>query len=690
MKKIKFDAVEGALDKFVADGSTDDTSNFTALRTAYPTTDFDLKGKTYRVTAIPEGPFHNGWFIIFGAGEGGMNVRYPAPGTYVADAGLITSGDRYSAWPQDSCHEYDGVLYSIWKEGEDHTGADVHTRMARSYDNGQTWEWFERLFQSSVGARSVFSAGTVAGRQLLLRREHNGSHSDGNIAFTQLAQRRLGERREQRLTPLGDFRNMAVSATAESSTLRVINCPRHGCRDGDKFTLTGDLATVGGLTLPGTYTVTSRGVDWFEYTHPNGPATSTETSVGDIILEFMEGNFINLNVRGVDFGTGKALSEALLDFPGTPYDASNKKFYFYSFCENPDDPSGGFWCNVVGGTPNKPYLIYITKVYVGSPYIAKVTKLSDYGGETSVKRLPDGTLFGFIRWGNKNGQAQFWTSSDDGDTIVLHTNGPKNGDFFGSPISCATDGEKIFAAGSGDRTRGPAKNNIAGDVPLYLIEGDAAEAVLSGWSAFTVTRIGSLYYANESWGDVGNAVGVGSLVYNKGILNIFQSTEKQQNVARPYGSPDIINLRIKIGEGVEAHARGVQEIYSHRGMTLKHRGVKERNEAGRFYGWGAAHLMGRVGSDGVPTSGHGFTATKTATGTYRVTLTKPLTVGENWHVIVTAEAGAPRLISAQPNSGGTYFDVFIGTSNTTLIDAAFRFVVFVDYQWTRTDWQGDT
>ena len=333
--------------------------------------------------------------------------------------------------------------------------------------------------------------------------------------------------------------------------------------------------------------------------------------------------------------------------------------------------------------------MYVTNVYVGSPYISKIQKISEYGNETTVKRLPNGTLFGFVRWGSSAGACQFWVSNDGGNTVQLFSNGPKNGDFFNSPIPCATDGQTIYAVATGNRIRGPVEDNVAGDVALYLMEGKADLATVIGWDAFSITRIGSLYYGNESWGDVGNGVGVGSLVYNEGILHIFESTEGKENVSKPYGSPDIVSLRIILQNNLPAYAKGVQEVYSWRSANVSHKGIRVRNESGRFFGWGAVHTMGRIGSDGTVTWGHGFSAQKIATGTYRVTLNEPVQVGGRWLANVEPEAAAPRMCSVQPRTDGTFFDVFLGEGTGSFIDAAFRFTVFVDYQYTRTDWQGD-
>jgi hypothetical protein len=103
---------EDPLYGFAADGTTDDTARFTAMRaeTAFATLDVDLKGKTYFVTAVPAGKFHNGFFKLTNI-DNSAPVMLPAPRTLARrilklDGGRITPG-----WPQDTMSAYNGVGY---------------------------------------------------------------------------------------------------------------------------------------------------------------------------------------------------------------------------------------------------------------------------------------------------------------------------------------------------------------------------------------------------------------------------------------------------------------------------------------------------------------------------------------------------------------------------------------------------
>lgn len=670
---------------FHADGTTDDTANFTALRSIYPDTDFDLYGKTYFVTAIPDGPFHNGYWSMHST-DGNWPFRIPATGTYKkAFANYVTSGPRYSAWPQDSAYSYNDTLVPGWMEGSNHVGADTYPRVARSYDGGNSFTWFERRHLSGLGARNCFSRGTVQGREFSIVREHTGNNSDSTITLNRLYQKRFGEYRERRLTPLGDFRNMQITVTNGSSTANVISCPKHGLRVGDTFQL-GGTSPINGVTVSGVRTVTAVTETTFSFAGTGTASADGNSGTLDFSIEFFDGTPVQLSVDG---GAGaKDLTNALYDFAPALYDSSNPRFYFHSFQEDTQDTTGGFFACIVGGGPNKPYLIRLTGLLTGTPSIAAVTKISDFGNETTVKEGNDGKLFGFIRWGNSGGNVQAWVSSDRGATFTIINDGPLQQMFFNSPIPCGYDvaNNRLVAVATGNRTRGPVGDNIAGDVPFYFIHGDFDQFLVQGWSALNIDLFTQLYYSNETRGDGDNAVGVPSIAMLGSDVHIFASTEVPQNVSSPSGSPNIIHICIP-GDTSDRRL-SVQEIFSRR-VSAPHAGKKERMESDRFYGFGAVHAMGRVSSAGALQSGHGFSVTKPGTGTYRITFDTPISVNGNWYAFVEAENGAQRMTSVQRQTDGSYFDVFIGTNNTTLFDTGFQFIVFADYDWQRLDWQGD-
>ena len=660
------------LKDFAADGVTDDTANFSGLRSRYPTTEFDLKGEIYSVSEIPTGPFRNGYFKVVGGGEGGGSILYPARETLKGDSSYVFTGNRQFNWPQDACHEYNGVLYAVIKEGDDHIAADNHVRLIRSFDNGQTWEYGERLFQAATGARYVFGACIVAGRQCLIVREHTGDGSDAAITGATLYTRRIGERREKKLTPIGDFRNMVLVATSGSSTIRLANCPRHGCRGGDKIKITNVGETVGGLSISGEYTVAGRGADWVEFA-ASANATSTQTVTTDFVVEFLEGNFGALNVSGT------SIYSALKSF--SPIYASASPFYFYTMV--PDHDNAAFWVSVTGGGV-APHIVRVDNLWYATPAIASAVALPTDRAEVSIDRRDDGTFIGFGRTNSLTSYPALLYSTNNGVTWASRLNGSPANDFRYSPISCrfSTDGQWIHAVATGNRVRGEPQTQIAGEVPLYWLRGKVSDVLVNGWQAMEIVRIGSVFFANASYGDTGNGVGVPSIVYHRDTVHLFAATERQDNVAKPNGTPAIVNIRIFQTSAGAA----VQELFSPRTDT-RISGQVGRHEAGRYFGWGAAHLFGAVFADGSKSWGHGFTCTKTGTGMYTITFEKPVPTSQ-YHVDFCAIASGLAKINTT-NRTATGFTLETRGASDNLGDAGFSFCVFVNYQFTRTDWQAD-
>jgi hypothetical protein len=107
---------EDPLYGFAADGSTDDTAKFTAMRAevAFATMDVDLKGKTYFVTAVPAGKFHNGYFKLTNL-DNSAPIELPAPRTLDRRILCLDGGRITPLWPQDTMCSYNGVGYLGYK-----------------------------------------------------------------------------------------------------------------------------------------------------------------------------------------------------------------------------------------------------------------------------------------------------------------------------------------------------------------------------------------------------------------------------------------------------------------------------------------------------------------------------------------------------------------------------------------------
>lgn len=668
------------LRNFAADGVTNDTARFANLRLMYPDQEFDLRGKTYRVDAVPNGPFKNGCWRVRGAGEGGGTIDYPARGTMKADARKIAWGDRLSNWPQDKACCYNNVLYTAWMEGDNHIGADMHIRIARSFNNGKTWERFERHFIAASGARGSFSMGICHGRLVLFVREHVGAFEDATISANRLYSRRCGERRERKNNPITgvDSSSMSIVATNGSATIRVASLPRHGCLVGDVINITNVAGTVGGRTISGNYTVTATGTDYVEFTHPTGAATSSQTNTSDFVVNFVEGAFAAQTVGGVSF------HEAVKGFSGSAYAAVNT-WYVHSFCEDPTDDGGAFFAGITGGGVGT-HIAKVSGMISGGRTLSKLTLVNANvsRGEPTIKRLADGRLVGFLRTNSASLSGGFFYSTNGGDTwtVKLNVIGTGN-DFRYSPIPLAVVNDRIYATATGNRLRAESGTGQEGDVPLYLLEADADEAIAVGWPAFSVMRIGSVRFANESYADTGNGVGVGSMVFNDGVLSIFMASEDAENVGAVLGAPDILCMRIVVDD--EPY---LDDLHSRTSTGLAHQGEPDVQYAGIFRGFGAAYTLGKVFGDGARSWGPGFTSQRVAAGIYNVTFSRPLSSTE-YHLSLSSD-GAANLVAGVTGKTTSGFTVNMRdvTASGGLADGAFTFGVFHNEQWMRSDWVG--
>ena len=666
---------------FAASVGVDDTVRFTALRTSYPYTDFDLLGKTYQVSAIPSGPFHNGYFIVPGAGDKGGPVRYPQRHTVNIDRGWLVTGDRGNGWPQNAGFDYLNTVYPVWKEGAGHEAADTHVRRARSFTRGKMWERYERLFQSAVGARSCWAADAVGGGLAIMAvREHAGPHKDGAILGTRLWAGRLGERREHKDTVpggTGTFATMSILATNGSATYRVKNCPRHGLRTGCVVNITNVGATVGGRTVSGDYTVTGKAADWWEFVHPSGVALSTEEIASDFDLEFREEEVLReLTVAGT------TLSEAVRAFAGSPY-AGTVQFYFHCMRDNPDDPNGGFWIGVTGGGVG-PHMAYITNCYYSTATITKLVQInsSSARGEPSFTVMDDGTIFGAMRTNDEISSGGIFWSLDSGSTFTVRLNEPGVGNNFRySPVAVDHIEDEVFILQTGNRVRGTPGTQTAGDVDVFLRHGLITDIIGAGAeegiAALTVDKVGETYFANESHGDTGNWVGVVDMVASEGKLHCFIATETAENVGRVM-APSYIQHWIIDWLKPPAKLPDTNKDFNARGF-------RNKQEAGRFLGYGAAHVIFELTGVGaiVGGFGHGFTVTNPASGRLDIKLnTNP--GHRQWFILPMANGASTKSYSGLHMADDTFSVRLSGGVNAPIFGA-----MFMNYQWTRTDWQGD-
>jgi hypothetical protein len=661
---------------FAADGSTDDTGNFSGYRAQYPNRVLDLDSHEYEVTALPMGPAVNGTYVVPGAGEGGGTIRFPALALKREISRKIAWGDYHSNWPQGKNNlVYNGTLFSVWMEGGGHEAADMHVRLARTVDNGSTWRDFERLFQTSA-ARSCWAAAVIQGRLFLVVRIHSGAHDDPAITGATIYSRRIGERRERKLNPITgvDASNMEIRATSGSATIRVANCPKHGALPGSVVNITNVGATVGGRTVSGDYTVTNVGVDWFEFTHPSGAATFSQTATSDFTLKFKEEATWTEHLFG-----GDTIYTEVTQFPGTTRNGTNP-FYFHGAAEIKTDTSGAMYLGVTGGAAG-PAIAKVTGLLNGTPALAKMTTIDSSAGrgEPAFDVSSTGILVGFLRNNSETSSGGVFWSTNDITTITNRLNFPASNDFRYAPFGVSIDksDDTVYAVTTGNRVRGVAGQTTAGEVPVYKITASVGDIVANGAASIKVEQFKKIWFANESQGDTGNGVGVGACAVQDGVLHVFMATETQNQRNSVFGAPDIEydRLYLKPPTTEEAASRLVASVAQ---------GEPNVQYAGRFVGMGAWHIIGLVNADGtVAWSDGSFTISRPSAGRYDLTLRKS-PGHQRWFPVVQINDVSPVAIGGTHFSNSTYSLRMAGA-----VDKPFFVTAFVNYQPYRTDWGGD-
>jgi len=292
------------LKDFAADGVTDDTARFTALRAAYPATEFDLNGKTYRVTAIPPGKWRNGFWKV-------GNFLYSASPLIKRDY-FVTNGAKVSNWPQDQAHNDYGVRYVGFGYGDNHATVDNVAKLAQSSNRGNSWE--EETLASDP-SYSVWCAamGVLWGRQFRVDRRMDGSN---NIISMKMFHRHL-LRKYKMAAPF--------NTTAGSNVVQIVFPENHGLfASVDKITLAGTYVVDGVTLAAGDYTITRVngntgsivGVGNAIAGGSNKPPTGGQV-VGVTIKKGTTWTELTFNGGAVDFGTAVKASSGQANLPVT-------------------------------------------------------------------------------------------------------------------------------------------------------------------------------------------------------------------------------------------------------------------------------------------------------------------------------------------------------------------------------------
>lgn len=503
------------LKSFNADGVTDDTANWAALRASYPEHDIDCYGRAYLVSAIPNGPVHNGWWVINNY-DGLATVRIPMPKTIRATRQKVTNNKRYSAWPQDKAHTYNGVVYAPYNEGLDHTGTggDMSVWCTRSYDSGFTYAQYERIATNATEQRYCFSAGVGKGQQLFIFR-HGNTATDNRL---------FGRRLFERVNSV----TCNVSYT-NGNAAYVFDLPGTGLKAGDVVNITLFGAAIGGQSFSGDYTVTSVSSTGFTLTAA-GPASGNGSASKTFRIQYTEGGLSHLTFGGlsidaaVQAASGGVFTSPLTLFHAMEFDGAN----------NP----AMYTCGHGGGSTGV-YLIKAANVLLSTRSIAFIRQISTQGVEATVARIPGSNrLVGAIRSQDVDVYpVRLWFSDDELATPAKIIDLP--GGEFGeqSPVPCRVIGDYIYWFLSGKRTR----DGTAGPVGLYTVRIKAANLSTSTTFAdLEIIKLDEAYYSAMNV----NAVGVPSFTWLPDALLLQYSTEHPPIVADYDGQPNIWQTRI--------------------------------------------------------------------------------------------------------------------------------------------------
>lgn len=623
------------------DGVTDDSAAFLAAFAVFPSADFDLQGKTYRVTAVPSGRYRNGFWLIID-GDEGADVRLPAKDTLRGDALNISGNNRYSAWPQDKCHTFRPIgttnagarelIFAAWNEAQTHDTVDQSLALARSWDGGSTFREYEHPFQvtSPATAQSAWSMGVIDGQQLVIVRS---ATSPGEYSGHRLYGRRLYERRTSSIT----------FSTTSGSTLVTATLPeRHGLKNGDRINISQFTPSLGGQNPSGAYVITR--IDAFAISfNLSAAATSTESGVRSVIVEFLEDAFSEILIGGAQFNAAFLTAGAASGWTVAPT-------MFHSFAASGDD----FYTCVHGGTgnPNGPWLVRVSNVLGSASFglIARIGGLTQ-GVESTVAVDPDtGDAYGIVRSQSTSYPIRSW-----------HYNGSvfSTRDFPGTfgryaPWPIAIHEGRVYGQVTGTRNR----DDNAGPVSAYLSVWDSLADFRAGFSGCKLIQYTSLYFSRTNFNFTGNAVGVGSVVVTReGDVILFHSDEHPAAFSDLDGQPDTYAVRLTGYAPPVSNQMSVQSFTGPGAIGLRQNQVQREI---RLY----AAISGVTGNIIFQNAGeerYQLTSSKSGTGVYLVGFANrrgeavSIPNGERYVVTVTGAAN-PRY-SAVYNRGASGFEI---------------------------------
>lgn len=275
---------------FNADGATDDTANWAALRLAYPLDDIDCKGAEYLITGDPAdyGPTHNGYWVKADY-EGNIDVRIPMRGTMETARTTLTTGSGYAAWCQDNWGVHRGEVMAIWNEGGDHASGDDMNGVSMRLKNG-IWTQKESILRDPTADYWISGGLVLDGVQYILRR------TDSTNEY-KLYMRHLSERFE-----FTDILNCGGTPGAKAFYINLSDIPAEygmiGAREGMKAIFTS-VDVIGGNAISGEYAVNFINGTRIQWLHASDFSGEVLLAGGEFSVTFVESDWIECNIGGV-------------------------------------------------------------------------------------------------------------------------------------------------------------------------------------------------------------------------------------------------------------------------------------------------------------------------------------------------------------------------------------------------------
>lgn len=292
--KLEEVAISAADIGTTGDGATDDTARFTALEGHVTGLPVDLLGRTYSVTALPNGnDYFNGAFLVGGRYIPQHNLPQahpwanPAPHFKAISAGYdAVRGLNAAFLPLPStapvAYRAQGIL--IWREGRYHTFETTSSiKMARTFDAGSTLFDEKVIFKDPAGldARNMnfaFMGGTRIG---VFAGRYSASAPSAQYAPVFLYSDDLGTTWSSAILtlPEGALGGSPCSPSADGGVIHRYPASVGG-HDTDGW-ITYVYGQTGSNTATGYFVTLDNGLSWTYgsiFSHA-GPERLTETSV---------------------------------------------------------------------------------------------------------------------------------------------------------------------------------------------------------------------------------------------------------------------------------------------------------------------------------------------------------------------------------------------------------------------------